>query len=368
MYRQATGMESSDVHVFARRYLNTDQFPFPHVNVPPAEVTRLPKSLLRRAGTYAANWRVGFFRGSPGEVAWWRGHAQSGPPGVALCQYGPTAVRMLPLFRSLGIPIVAHFHGYDLPIDIQDKSYRSGLEKALPHLAGMVVVAPHMKEWLLAHGVDESRIRLIPCGVPIADFVPSRVDHDPCQFAMVGRLVEKKRPDLTLRAFARCLAECPGVRLAVAGDGPMMAECQALASELGIAGKVDFRGVATADQIKQLLSDASVFVQHSVTASNGDMEGWPVAIAEAAASGLPIVATRHASIPQQVLQGTTGMLADEGDWQTMAEHMIQLAKDPELRRDMGIAAREHISAYDTTRQVAQLETFLHEVAAARAKT
>jgi glycosyltransferase involved in cell wall biosynthesis len=110
------------------------------------------------------------------------------------------------------------------------------------------------------------------------------------------------------------------------------------------------------------LARASVFIQHSVTAANGDKEGWPVALAEAAASGLPIVATTHASIPEQVGHGESGLLCDEGDWQAMGKFMQQLADDIALRRAMGAAARSRIAAYDSAVQIAALEEVLLSVA------
>jgi glycosyltransferase involved in cell wall biosynthesis len=103
------------------------------------------------------------------------------------------------------------------------------------------------------------------------------------------------------------------------------------------------------------MQSAAVFVQHSVVAPDNDHEGTPVAILEAGASGLPVVATRHAGIPDVVKEGETGYLVDEGDTDAMARYMIQLAKNPDLARRLGAAAREHIAAeYNEQRSNANL--------------
>jgi glycosyltransferase involved in cell wall biosynthesis len=87
---------------------------------------------------------------------------------------------------------------------------------------------------------------------------------------------------------------------------------------------------------------ARCFVQHSVEASNGDSEGTPVGILEAGASSLPVVATRHAGIPDVVVEGQTGFLVDERDTTAMAAQMLRLAQDSELAARLGSAARLHV--------------------------
>ena len=90
------------------------------------------------------------------------------------------------------------------------------------------------------------------------------------------------------------------------------------------------------------------FVQHSVEAPNGDCEGTPVAISEAMMAGLPVVATRHAGIPDIISSGENGFLVDEYDVPQMAHWMLELARDPELARATGERARafalEHLTA------------------------
>jgi glycosyltransferase involved in cell wall biosynthesis len=144
----------------------------------------------------------------------------------------------------------------------------------------------------------------------------------------------------------------------VIGDGDFMPEVRRLVDELHLADRVELLGAQPPDRVRAELARASVFVQHSVTAASGDKEGWPVSIAEAAASGLPIVSTRHASIPEQVEHEESGLLCNEGDWRTMGEHMRRLAGNATLRRSMGAAARSRIEPFDTGRQIAMLEDVL----------
>ncbi|TWT88688.1 GDP-mannose-dependent alpha-(1-6)-phosphatidylinositol monomannoside mannosyltransferase [Pseudobythopirellula maris] len=309
------------------------------------------------------NRRSGGFRGSPREVTKWAELVERDRPRVALCHYGTWAVRMAPLLTSLGVPVVAHFNGFDLSSAVRGRVYSESLARSAPRWAGCVVVADYMRDWLVGHGCDPARIHKIPYGVPL-DEMPcaDRVGEQPCRFLMVGRLTPKKRPDLSIRALARCRESGADARLDVVGDGPMLEECQGLAEELGVSDRVEFLGARPFSEVKERIASAGAFVQHSVTADDGDKEGWPVAIAEAAGAGLPIVSTRHASIPEQVDDGVTGLLCDELDWRAMGDHLARLAADPELRQSMGRAGREKISRFDTPGQVQLLEDVLLQAA------
>jgi glycosyltransferase involved in cell wall biosynthesis len=103
------------------------------------------------------------------------------------------------------------------------------------------------------------------------------------------------------------------------------------------------------------MQHARCVVQHSVVAPSGDSEGTPLTILEAGATGLPVVSTRHAGIPDVVIEGATGFLVDEHDEESMAQHMIRLAQDPDLAGVMGRAARAHIQKnFSKARRLASL--------------
>ena len=106
-------------------------------------------------------------------------------------------------------------------------------------------------------------------------------------------------------------------------------------------------GAQGSDFVVGLLREASLFVQHSVTARNGDAEGLPIAILEAMASAVPVVSTWHSGIPEAVLHNVTGQLVDEHDVEGMAGAMIKLFDYPERAVMMGAAGRKRILAHFT---------------------
>jgi glycosyltransferase involved in cell wall biosynthesis len=136
----------------------------------------------------------------------------------------------------------------------------------------------------------------------------------------------------------------PEARLTMAGDGPLRNMCIRHAEIAGLTDKVEFPGVLSHAEVADYMWRARAFVQHSITTPSGDSEGTPVAIMEAGASGLPVVATNHAGIPEVVLHEETGFLVAEKDARAMASAMIGLLQYPELADRLGKAARARIEA------------------------
>ena len=264
--------------------------------------------------------------------------------GVVLAEYGPTAVAVLPACRAAGVHLAVHFHGYDLSRSDILETHRIGYRALFAEAAAMIVVSASMKRRLEEMAGPSERIFLIPCGVDCELFRAVDAAANPPAFVAVGRFVDKKAPHLTLLAFRQVLEECPESNLVMVGDGPLLPACQELAKALSLEGRVLFTGVLEPPRIVELFGRARAFVQHSVTAPSGDSEGTPVAVLEAGASALPVIATRHAGIPDVVLDGETGLLCDEFDVAGMAAHMIRLVKEPELAARLGRAARERVTA------------------------
>ncbi|MBK6409433.1 MAG: glycosyltransferase [Flavobacteriales bacterium] len=114
---------------------------------------------------------------------------------------------------------------------------------------------------------------------------------------------------------------------------------------LGLEGSVDLPGLLPPEQVAERLRGARAFVQHSLTTGTGDMEGTPVAVLEAMASGIPVVSTFHAGIPDVVAHGESGLLSPEFDISGMAAHLVQLIDHPEQADAMGKAGRGAVLAH-----------------------
>jgi len=280
---------------------------------------------------------------------------------VVLAEYGPTAVDLIDPCRVAGVPLVAHFHGCDAYHRDILKQHAESYPRLFAAAAGVIVVSRDMERQLLGLGAAPERLFCNPCGVDLEAFSATDASANEPIFLAVGRFVEKKAPYLTLLAFERALAACPGARLIYAGDGDMLGACRQMAGALGVSGQVEFLGHRSHAEVAALMKKARAFVQHSAVASSGDREGTPVAILEAAASGLPVIATRHAGIPEAVIHGETGLLVDELDIEAMAEHIAVLATDAGLAGALGRRARQHIRVnYSMAKSVQGLNTILRK--------
>jgi glycosyltransferase involved in cell wall biosynthesis len=212
-----------------------------------------------------------------------------------------------------------------------------------------------MEQRLLSLGAPPEKVHYNPCGADCSRFDGARPEDAPPILLAVGRMVEKKAPYLTLLAFATVYRSHPDAKLRMIGDGPLTGVCRDLARGLGIEHAVSFLSAQPPEIIREEMRRARCFVQHSVEASDGDCEGTPVAVIEAGASGLPVVSTRHAGIPDVVVNEETGFLVDERDVAAMAASMLRLVQEPSLAGRMGQAARRRIHAeFSLERRIAEL--------------
>jgi colanic acid/amylovoran biosynthesis glycosyltransferase len=264
---------------------------------------------------------------------------------AVLAEYGTTGVEVMPACRKLGIPLITHFHGYDASVhhvlEEHAESYPAMFERA----AAIIAVSRAMQRKLATLGAPPEKLFYNPCGVDCAEFTESDPESADPSFIAVGRFVEKKAPQVTLEAFGRVAQMYPDARLRMLGDGPLLEESKELAKRLGINDAVAFLGAQPHTAVREEMQRARAFVQHSVEAANGDCEGTPVGILEAGASGLPVISTRHAGIPDVVIEGETGLLVDERDVDGMAEQMMRLIREPHLAGKLGRAARLRIESH-----------------------
>lgn len=264
---------------------------------------------------------------------------------VVLAEYGTTAVQLVGPGRDAGVPLFAHFHGFDATTIPRQWKWRRRYRQLFASAAGVIAVSRFIADRLARLGCPAHKLHVVPCGIDPTRFRPSDPQHG--RILAVGRLTEKKAPDLTLRSFARVREREQDAHLDIVGDGPLRSRCEELARELGVTDAVVFHGARPPAVVAELMQTASMFVQHSVTAPSGDMEGLPVAILEAMASGLPVVSTRHSGIPEAVSDGETGRLVEERDVEGMADAMIELLRDPDRAAAMGRAGRDRVLAHFT---------------------
>ena len=358
IHRQAVGL-SDTLRVFTRRRENVARYPFDdgRVVVMPGRPSIGP---VRRRWR-AAKRRTGWFNEDPSHPrelnALDRLLDRLDDP-VILAHYGSTALQFVDHADRLGVPLFAHFNGFDISRQLRRRWYVNRLRLAIPKFTGMVVVAEYMRRRLIDLGADPGRIAVIPYGAPVVGRPDRATDSAGCRFLTVGRMVAKKRPDLTVRAFLHCRRRHPDVQLTIIGDGPYAGRCRKMIAREAAESSVRWMGWQSNATVRDEMLRHDVYIQHSVTSPDGDMEGWPVSIAEAAGAGLPVIATRHAGIVDQVVSGENGFLVDPLDWWSMADRMIDMVGDPIMRSAMGRASQRRMMRTGVDDQIGELRRFL----------
>jgi colanic acid/amylovoran biosynthesis glycosyltransferase len=273
---------------------------------------------------------------------------------VVLANYGLSGSHLLPVCRQLNIPLVVIFHGHDATDRKLLKEYDKKYKQLFEH-ATIVAVSQEMKTRLVGIGASPERIHVVPCGVDPTKFRPSSSKKQK-RFVAVGRFVEKKGPLHTIRAFHKAWKKYSDAELVMVGNQKgLYDKCVKLVDELRMQTAVRFTGIQTQAQIRELMVSSLAYVQHSITAANGDMEGTPVSILEAAASGLPVISTFHGGIQDAVIHEKTGFLVKEGDVDKMSDYMVQFIENPEKASEMGMSGRAHIETnYTLENQIRKL--------------
>ncbi len=194
---------------------------------------------------------------------------------------------------------------------------------------------------------DPARVELIYHGLDLSRFPPApernlRQPHDPLQLMSVGRLVEKKGFDHLIAALARLPARLDWHWTQIGGGG-LHDQLSAQARNAGIDHRITWRGACDQPEVIAAMRAADLFVLPSRIATDGDRDGLPNVLMEAASQRLPILSTAVSAIPEFVENGTHGLLAEDTP-QALEQAIVTLADDPARADAMAGAALARLKA------------------------
>ncbi|HYP39678.1 MAG TPA: glycosyltransferase [Chloroflexia bacterium] len=263
---------------------------------------------------------------------------------IAHAHFGPVANRLRFAGELWGVPLVASFHGYDF--SRVPRQQGPDVYTRLFVRADMVTVnSRHTEKRLQELGCPPSKLRRLHMGIDLHQFpFHERVPHagEPVRILTVGRLVEKKGIEYAIRAVAQARERYPDLVYDIVGEGPLRASLEALIGELGVGEAVTLHGAKSGEYVRDMMAQAHLFVMPSVTARDGDSEGQGLALQEAQASGLPVLATDHNGFSESIAPGRSGFLVPERDATELAARLVYLLERPELWSEMGRAGRRHV--------------------------
>lgn len=270
-------------------------------------------------------------------------------PAIIHAHFAPDGLLALPLAMRLGAPLVTSLRGYDVSV-YPGRMLASGRLSWMRYaIAGgrlrregelFLAVSEELRRLAIQRGFPEARTLAHYDGVDLERFRPAPGAAIPGLVLHVGRLVEKKGCSLLIRGFAQARAAHPQAQLVIIGEGPLEGELKALAGSLGLGEAVRFLGAQPHGAVRDWHARAWVIAAPSLRARNGDAEGLPTVLVEAAARGTPAIGSVHSGIPEIVIEGRSGLLFPEGDVAALAARLGQLLASPELRARLARGARK----------------------------
>ncbi|KQU73749.1 colanic acid biosynthesis glycosyl transferase [Aminobacter sp. DSM 101952] len=272
--------------------------------------------------------------------------------------------------RRIAAPLVTIFHGHDVGAPMHDGTL-SRYEVVFRHGALQLPVNGFFRKALIEAGAAADTVAVHHMGVDTDTIGFQAVAREEAALSLISvcRLTEKKGIEFALRALGEVQAKRPDIEwtYTVIGGGELLDAMKQLAAKLGISQRVAFLGPRPHSEVKQRLSEAHVFLLPSVKASDGDVEGIPVALMEAMAAGLTVVSTYHSGIPELIEDGRTGLLAPERDVEALAQKLAWIADNPQACAQLAVAARRKIEDdFDSVRLNDAFADTLFRLAATRA--
>jgi colanic acid/amylovoran biosynthesis glycosyltransferase len=263
---------------------------------------------------------------------------------VIHAHWGTNALRAA-MIKRIGLlkgPLISSFRGFDamvLPNYVSDGYYEPVFEESTV----ITVSSNFMKGQLLELGAPLEKLRVIPnqCSLDGFEFRERGTsDSGATKLVFVGRLAEVKGIVFGIRAIRLLRDQGYDVGFSIVGDGPRREVLEAEVQRLGLEDCVTFHGRLSQSGVVKQLHMADIFVMPGVVASSGATEAFGNVVLEAAATGLPVVASDVGALPEVVDDGETGFVVPSRSPEKLAEAIAELIKSPEMRARFGQKARK----------------------------
>jgi colanic acid/amylovoran biosynthesis glycosyltransferase len=330
-----------------------------------------PRTLLADSLGRRARWRAKAYRHHPYAPTFHRS-IKGLRPDLIHAHFSIDGTNALGLQDLLKVPSVVTLHGYDVTTrtdewerGMRGRRYLARLPKLFHQTSRFLCVSDAIRQHAIRAGFPKEKLVVHYTGVDCSQFTPLEPDkRDPPLIVFVGRLVEKKGCEYLLRAIGMMRTHShlstPQARLVIIGDGPLRTDLEALSRVLNLDAQ--FLGAQPSEVVCKWIGKARVLCNPSVTAADGDSEGFGMVLAEAQAMGTPVVSSLHGGIPEAVCDGETGLLAPERDVTTLATHLRRFITDDVFWEACSRKATSWVrERFDLHKQTRQLENIYEEV-------
>jgi colanic acid/amylovoran biosynthesis glycosyltransferase len=244
------------------------------------------------------------------------------------------------IHRLTGVPFSVTPHAHDIFVS------QAGLRTRLGAAAGVVAISEYHWRFLQRFGATPDRLHRLGCGLDLQRyaFAPRELPAaGAIDVLCISSFRTYKGQRVLLDALALGGAALERLRVEFVA-GPQLEACQSLAAELGLAERCTFSGARDQTHVRARLANAHVLVQPSLVQKNGDTEGLPTTLIEAAACGVTMVGTRVAGVPDLVEDGVTGFLADPASADDLCRALVSVVACQGGARTLQRVARERVES------------------------
>lgn len=279
---------------------------------------------------------------------------------VILCHFGNVGLEGLAVKKALGIKakLVTTFHGYDISAYICQKG-KNVYNPLFEEGSLLLPISENWKNKLIELGAKDENIIVHRMGVdPNKFYFKIRSKSEKTKIITIARLVEKKGIEYAIRAVAAVIKENMSIEYRIVGDGPLKDQLNKLINDLGVSTYIKILGWKNQNEIVELVSDSDILLAPSVTSSDGDQEGIPVAIMEALSQGLIVISTSHSGIPELVIDGKTGFLVSEKNVIELKQKLLYVLDNPEIWQFISQGGRKIV---EENYNIKTLNTKLEEI-------
>lgn len=308
----------------------------------------------------------------PTYAYWLAGRLSASPPDVLHAHFGPLGCLYAPVARRLHRPLVVTFYGFDYEKILRKRpALRQQYQRLFAQAARLVVASPFGAARLSALGCPSDNIVIVPPSpdLSVFSFHKKTKPAGRLHLVQVATFMPKKGHLTTLEAVRQARPDCPGLRLTLAGeryDERLYREVLAFIEKHRLGECATLLPPVEHRQMPAFLAGFDAFIHPSQRAADGDHEASPVALLEAQAIGLPVLATRHADLPLLVAHEKTGLLVEEGDAEALAQAIRRFyAMEDAEYEGFARRARAHVEQNYDVRQSAERLRALYEALVAK---
>ncbi|WP_108670741.1 glycosyltransferase [Peribacillus acanthi] len=278
--------------------------------------------------------------------------------------HGQLGILLLPFKEKTDLPLVTSIRGRDATLADQHFTYLDNMKLLFEQCDQLFPVCQYLADRMIAWGCPPEKIRVLYGGVDLNKYMyrAPQIESTSQNILSVGRLVEKKGHHVLMKAFHKIKDNFPNATLTVIGSGKLEEEIKSLSEELNLGDSFKLLNHLPKEEVYQYMYNADLFCAASLTAANGDLEGIPNTLKEAMATGVPVISTNHAGIPELVTNKVNGVLVEENNEDELAHALEFMLNNRNLWESYSLEARKKVEeSFDLIQQLQLQASYYDEL-------